>query len=161
MQIDSTPPDPPELWHPKLHRIIAYWKDLHAGDRLPGRRDIDPSAIRDLLPGIWMLDVQRTPFRLRYRLVGTRMVEAIGREPTGQWVDEVHPHSASTEAFMVRYLRVVESRVPSRRRGTARLWSHNDYREIENVVLPLAADGVRVDTLLILTVLHRPDGSSI
>lgn len=161
MQIDSTPPDPPSLWHPKIHRMIAYWESLRVDGRLPGRRAIDPAAIRDLLPGVWMLDVHRDPFRLKYRLVGTRVVEAIGQEPTGRWVEEIHPHATTLEIFMERYRRVVDTGIPSRRRGTARLWSHDDYREIENIVLPLATDGINIDTLLILTVLHRADGTSI
>jgi len=161
MQIESIPPDPPSAWHPKLHRIIGYWTGLRREGRLPGRRDIDPAAVKDLLPGLWMLDVQRDPFRLRYRLVGTRIVEAIGQEPTGRWLDEIHPHAARLEGFVARYQRVADTGVPSRRRGTAMVWSHNDYREIENIVLPLASDGRLIDTLLILTVLHRPDGSSV
>jgi hypothetical protein len=151
----------PQTWHPKLQRILAYWQQIHPPQGLPGRRHVDPIAIADVLPGVWLLDVQREPFRLRYRLVGTRIVEAIGREVTGQWLDEAHPHLANDSVYIGRYRKVVETAEPSRRRGTAKIWLHDDYREIENVVLPLASDGKNVDMLMVLTVLHRHDGTSV
>lgn len=44
---------------------------------------------------------------------------------------------------------------PSRRRGIAQLWIHADYREIENLILPLASDGTNVDILMVSTKLFR------
>jgi hypothetical protein len=133
--------DAAQAWHPKLQRLLQYWKSIHPPQGLPGRQHLDPLAIADLLAGIWLLDVQREPFRLRYRLAGTRIVEAIGREVTGQWLDEAHPHLAGKPEYLERFREVAETGVPSRRRGPARLWRHEDYREIENTVFPLATDG--------------------
>ena len=149
-----------ETWHPKLQRLLRYWRSIHPPGGLPGRQHLDPMAIVDLLPGLWLLDVQRAPFRLRYRLVGTRIVESIGREVTGEWLDEAHPHVATEVDFFARYRRVVETGVPNRRRGAAKLWAHADYREVENAIFPLASDGRSVDMLMVLTVLYRADGSS-
>lgn len=152
---------PAEAWDPRLLQLLEYWHACAPPGRLPGRQHINPSDIPKLLPGIWLLDVQRDPFRLRYRLVGTRIVEAIGREVTGQWLDQAHPHVGDTSAFYRRYRAAVEQRLPSRRKGPATLWSHEDYRTIENIILPLAADGETVDMLLVLTVLLRADGRSV
>jgi hypothetical protein len=148
-------------WHPKLRRLLQYWRSIHPPAGLPGRQHLDPLAISDLLPGIWLLDVQRAPFRLRYRLVGTRIVEAVGRELTGQWLDEAHPHILKDPNYPSRFQEVVETGVPSRRRGAARLWRHEDYREIENAIFPLATDGHNVDVLMVLTVLYRSDGKAV
>lgn len=150
-----------DRWHPKLQRLFRYWESVHPAHGLPGRQHVDPLAIADLLPGVWLLDVQREPFRLRYRLVGTRVVEAIGHETTGLWVDEAHPHLLKHEQYFERYREVVTTKIPSRRRGPARIWTHQDYREIENVILPLASDGTNVDVLLLMTVMYRLDGTSI
>ena len=159
-RVDGEPNDF-AIWHPKLQRMYRYWESRRPGPGLlPGRQHIDPLDIPDLLPGIWLLDVQHEPFRLRYRLVGTRIVEAIGREVTGRWLDEAHPHLAPHSGYVQRYRTVVETRFPSRRRGKAMLWQHEDYREIENTIYPLATDGTKVDLLLILTVVYRTDGSS-
>lgn len=148
-------------WHPKLQRVFRYWESIHPAHGLPGRQHVDPLALADLLPGIWLLDVQREPFRLRYRLVGTRVVEAIGQETTGRWLDEAHPHLLEYPQYFDRFQEVVATKIPNRRRGPARMWSHQDFREIENVILPLANDGTNVDVLLLITVMYRLDGTSI
>ena len=153
-------PDDLESWHPKLRRILSYWQRIHPPRGLPGRQHVDPVAIGDLLPGLWLLDLQREPFRMRYRLVGTRIVEAIGQDATGMWFEEAHPHIANWTEALERFRLVAETGRPSRRRGPALFWSHRDYREIENVVLPLAADGINVDMLMVLTVVYLADGTS-
>jgi hypothetical protein len=65
-----------ELTSPRIHRLHAYW--LHQRDKrgglLPQRGDIAPDQIKDLLPNIMIVDVERDPMRFRYRLVGTRVV---------------------------------------------------------------------------------------
>lgn len=147
-------------WQPRTTRLYHYWLSIHpAGGGLPGRQHFDPVAVPDLLPGLWLLDVQHQPFRLRYRLVGTGIVEAIGREVTGQWLDEAHPHIDGNREFIERYEQAVTTRTPSWRKGKPRLWAHKDYRTIENLLLPFARDGSVVDMLAAFTVLYRPDGS--
>lgn len=146
-------------WHPKIRRFFDYWQakhsvPKHSGGGLPGRQNIDPLDIPELLPNIWLLDVQHEPFRLRYRLVGTGIVEARGRDQTGQWLDEAHPELASDPAYLERYKAVVESGKPSWRRGQPRFWFHADFGLIENLILPLAADGAHIDMLMILTVMY-------
>jgi hypothetical protein len=147
-------------WHRRVRRLYAYWRQIHPpGGGLPGRRHLDPVAIPDLLPGIWLLDVTRTPFRLRYRLVGTGIVEAIGREVTGAWLDEAHPDVAQKPRYFDRYRAVVETGAPSWRKGQPQLWQHRDFDLIENLLLPLAKDGRTVDMLCCFSVLYRQDGS--
>lgn len=158
--IAPIPPADFASWHPKLQRFYRYWQEIHPPHGLPGRRHLDPLAIADLLPGIWLLDIQPDPFRLRYRLVGTRVVDAIGREVTGQWVDEAHPHLTADPAFFERYRGVAEMGMPSRRRGKVKAWTPDDYREIENLAVPLASDGRMVDVIAVLTIFHYPDGTS-
>lgn len=148
------------VWHPKLQRIYQYWQHIHPPTGLPGRQHVDPLDFPDLLPGIWLLDVQRQPFRLRYRLAGTRIVDAIGREVTGLWIDEAHPHHISDPSYLGRYRLAVETKTPNRRRGRPKTWLSEDYREVENVVLPLATDGETVDMLMVLTVFYYPEGTS-
>ena len=145
-------------WHPDIGAMYAYWDAIRpAPGQLPARRDLDPARVVRLLPDIWMLDVHRAPFRMRYRLVGTAVVAAHGRELTGQWFDEAHPSLAPE--YYKRYQDVVETHQPSWRRGTPVL----DQRSrmllvVENIVLPLADDGTTVDILLCLTRIYGPRG---
>jgi hypothetical protein len=147
-------PLPGDHWHPEVRGIFNYWRARHPEHGLPGRQHLDPADVVRLLPGIWLLDVQRLPFRLRYRLVGTRIVSSIGREVTGLWMDEAHPDSSRRPDYFQRYERVVESGQPSWRRGRPQLWIHEDYTYLENLVLPLARDGRTVDMLLAFTGVH-------
>lgn len=103
-EIIAAPPVQPALhpisetiisWHKRTRDLFCYWTSVHPAKGLPGRQHIDPLDIPDLLPGLWLLDVQHDPFRLRYRLVGTAIVQAYGRETTGQWLDESHPQLTS------------------------------------------------------------------
>lgn len=141
-------------WHPKIRRVFEYWQSKHPRDSLPGRQHVDPLEIPDLLPTLWLLDVQPEPFRLRYRLLGTGVVAARGRDHTGQWLDEAHPEIKADPGHLDRYRAVVATKTPSWRRGKPRFWFHRDYGLIENLVLPLASDGRQVDMLMILTIMY-------
>jgi hypothetical protein len=148
-----------EEWHPKLQRLYEYWAAIRPGGRrLPGRQHLDPADIpRDLLPFIWMLDIQREPFRIRYRLIGTKIVAGMGRNPTGMWVDEAHPHVLDRPEFFSRFQKVVKTGIPSRRSGIPTIWLSDAYL-FENLVLPFAADGENPDMLVILTVMFFQTG---
>lgn len=148
------------LWHPRAQRLYRYWRSISPSGALPGRQHFDPVDIPDLLSCLWLLDVQRAPFRLRYRLAGTTIVEAIGREVTGQWLDEAHPDIEDRAGFLARYSGVVERGQPSWRKGYPRLWAHRDFDLVENLLLPFARDGQTVDMLCALTVLYRRDGTA-
>lgn len=144
-------PEPAAHWHAKIAQFFRYWRSIHPTQGLPGRQHLDPLAIPTLLPGIWLLDVQREPFRLRYRLAGTETVEAIGVEVTGLWMDEVNPMPLQDRHYLERYRAIVDERQPSWRRGPPLLMSKR-VRTIENLVVPLAADGVTVDMMAGMTV---------
>lgn len=140
-------------WHPRIARFFLYWRSIRPADRLPGRQHLDPLAIPELLPGVWLLDIQREPFRLRYRLVGTEAVEAIGGEVTGRWMDDVHG-TVRGQRYLDRYRAVVEHGLPSWRRGAPILCTQKQHETLENLVVPLAADGETVDMLAAFTVFH-------
>ena len=146
---------------PRAARLHRYWQSIAPPNALPGRQHFDPVDIPELLSCLWLLDVQRSPFRLRYRLTGTAIVEALGREVTGQWLDEAHPHIEDRAGFIARYAGVVERGQLSWRKGYPRLWTHRDFGIVENLLLPFARDGHTVDMLCALTVLYRRDGTVV
>jgi hypothetical protein len=147
-----------DRWNSRLRRLYDYWVSIMPPDRLPGRRHFDPTAIPDLLPNLWLLDVQHEPFRLRYRLAGTNIVQALKREVTGMWLDDVHTKLKTETALLDRYRRIVLYGEPSWRRGRP-IFSHDPiWPEIENLMLPLATNGTTVDTILCMTLFYRADG---
>jgi hypothetical protein len=166
---EGNPCDHRDALHPKVARVLAYWQSIHPPadptranppPRLPGRRHFDPMAIPEALPGICLLDVERNPFRLRYRVAGTRIAASLGKEPAGRSFEEMHPAAAHDPTYLDRHRRVVETAIPSWRRGPPRQWSRRECIEIENLILPLAADGTTVDLLLTLTVMYWSNGTS-
>lgn len=57
---------------------------------MPARADIDPAEIgAELLPYVMIADFEPDPFRVRFRLVGTRLVQSAGWDFTGRCLDEM------------------------------------------------------------------------
>ena len=63
-------------------QLYAYWDTLRNGRIAPRRSEIDPCAIADLLRETYMAEHER-PFRLPFRLAGTRICSQFGRELRG------------------------------------------------------------------------------
>lgn len=127
-------------------RLTEYWTEKKAGRIAPARRDIEPADLRDLLPNVFLVDVERHPTRFRFRLVGTEIVEAYGIDATGRFLDDLD-FSDRAPSVIAHYAAAVTTREPSCHsvqftRGSGR---HLSY---ERVILPLSADGVSVDMLL-------------
>ncbi len=154
----------PEDCDPRLRRLCEYWLSLRpAADGLPGRQHIDPAAIRDLLPWIWMVDVERNPLRFRYRLLGTEQVHAMERDLTGHLLDDAHPRFVTSVSYP-QYVAAAERAEIGYRRGPPVFHLNKDYVAIERLLLPLAKDGAAVDVLLAITVYFSPrrwDGAAL
>ncbi len=77
--------------NPTLAALWTYWRERRGGRRMPRRRDIDPVHIPKLLPYLQLVERIEPERRFRYRLTGSAIVEAYGRELTGKFIDEVIP----------------------------------------------------------------------
>ena len=93
----SDPADFLDRCHPAVRAIYEYWDRKRGDRRMPARRDIDPTEFVPHLPGIMLVDVVADERRYVYRLVGTREVEARGRNPTGRPVGEKLPRQLARE----------------------------------------------------------------
>ncbi|HEX6118133.1 MAG TPA: PAS domain-containing protein [Dongiaceae bacterium] len=72
---------------PLIRRFHGYWRGkLAAPNVLPLRTGFDPADLRELLPNLVIIHVEREPLRFRYRLVGTRVVEFNALEFTGRYL---------------------------------------------------------------------------
>src|SRR5512134_1128852 len=73
----------------RVRRLHAYWRaKAEMRGSVPQRRDFDPVELPDLLPNLMLLDVEPSPLRFRYRLVGTRVVDFSYDDFTGTYLDE-------------------------------------------------------------------------
>lgn len=90
-----------------LHR---WWLDRCAGD-VPDRADLDPADLKPLLPNLFLIEVEPAPFRIRYRLAGTRVTEVTGYDITGHYLDNLLPADAS-EPWVEHYRTAYRTRRP-------------------------------------------------
>jgi CheY-like chemotaxis protein len=76
--------------NPILRRGYDFWLQKCAGRPFPDRTDLDPSEIKDILPHLTIIEVAGNDreARFRYRLVGTAVVDAVGKDRTGCFADE-------------------------------------------------------------------------
>ena len=150
-------------WHPKVRELYEYWLRIHpAPGTLPARANFDPMRVPHLLPHVMMLDVVGRPPRFRYRLVGTRMVDSLGSDLTGRWLDEVHHTREGKPPPFPAYTGVAVNGVPAWRRGKPLFPSYIDKcTEMERVFMPLAANGKDVDIIMIIAVFFDRSGNEL
>jgi hypothetical protein len=145
-------------WHPLVRTLHDYWRQIARPGGLPGRQHMDPLDIPDLLPRIWLLDVVQPGPRFRFRLVGSRIADRLGYDPTGEWLEDALLDYESNPSLTDRYRATVESGRPTYRLGPQRLTRTRDFEFVENIFLPMAEDGRTVDMLMALSVLvENPD----
>src|SRR5436305_6834964 len=90
-------PDDRADWHPLVRRFYEYWLSVKPADRLPGRRHIVPEELAPLWSRLRLIDVHRDPLRYRYRYCGSAIVQSLGREVTGWWLDQAHPEIVTSQ----------------------------------------------------------------
>jgi hypothetical protein len=127
---------------PRLHQVYAYWQQKRGARAMPARRDIDPAELRSVLPYLMLIDVEAGP-RFRYRLFGTAVVEAVGMDPTGRYIDEVMIGAYKTfllglyHDMLTMKKPIYSTSIYGTKRET-KLWT-------QRLMLPLSSDGANVD----------------
>jgi hypothetical protein len=88
----------------RIARLADYWRSLDDG-RAPERHRLDPAAITPLLPFLLLVEFEDKPFRVRYRLTGTKVDEMTGINITGRYLDEFaeEPYRAVMEGIQNSY----------------------------------------------------------
>jgi hypothetical protein len=129
----------------RLQKLYAYWETACDGRPMPSRDELDPVEMRFILGYLALIDVTQHPPRYRVRLQGTELERWVGRDLTGQTLDEL-PYP-ETRAVAYRCLdAVVESGLPYHARESRML--EEMLRDFEVLVLPLSAGGESVAILL-------------
>ncbi|MGH6888247.1 MAG: PAS domain-containing protein [Rhizomicrobium sp.] len=92
--------------HRNSHLLAGYWSRLRAGRDAPDQADIDPRALKRILPNIFILDSHNCA-RPDYRLAGTALCDRFGRELRGtgflaHWEASAHEPLARLLALSLR-----------------------------------------------------------
>jgi hypothetical protein len=128
-----------------VKRFDVYWRSKWRGGVLPRRQDIDPSEILDILPHFILADIEAQPFRVRFRLCGTR-VSLLDEELTGHYLDDLQNTCAEDKVqIQAMYERVCGERRPLYLRASNPSQQTGNLLRLEGAIWPLSSDGVRVD----------------
>ena len=121
-----------------LH-LYDYWLSKRDGRIMPARRDMDPGELATLLPFLFIIEKAGGEFR--YRLIGTGLVQDMGRELTGKpYSSYAVGSSEANAAVQALHERVVSNAQPvfaPARRATGQGHIHNS----SVLLLPLSDDG--------------------
>jgi hypothetical protein len=129
--------------------LVGYWDRKRAGRVGPRYADIDPAEIKIHLPHMFMADVIDDGDDFRYRRIGTRIVEALGRDSTGRNLSELYRDQPEALAQLKSLFKlVVDRKAPIFTRGRVFWLPQARYRRFTAVSMPLADDGVSVNIIL-------------
>jgi hypothetical protein len=142
--------------------LLDYWRSKRSGRSMPRRADLDPTELPGRLwPRLMLIDVVREKdrSRFRYRLLGGDIVRALGRDPTGEYLDEV----TSPDAVYRGYIIEVPNDVVARRRplytvNVLTLPGQTVPMTTRRLTLPLSNNGTTVNMLLSAHIYEYPLG---
>ncbi|HWI27829.1 MAG TPA: PAS domain-containing protein [Stellaceae bacterium] len=132
-----------------MAELVEYWDRKRAGRIGPRRADIDPTEIAAHLAHIFMADVIEGGADFRYRLIGTRIVEGLGRDNTGKRLSELYRDQPRALAQLKAVFRMqVERKAPLFTRGRVFWLPEATYRRFTGASMPLSDDGATVNIIL-------------
>jgi hypothetical protein len=134
----------PPMRSARCTALVEYWNALRGSRPFPSRDEIDPAAIKALLPHIMMTSIEHDPFRVFYRLVGTEIVRFAKFDFTNCYADSLRFQDTEGADWADFYRVVIEARRPGL--GLS-YWivAGNLQRWIEFVICPLSSDGQVID----------------
>jgi len=141
---------------------LAFWRShIEPGETLPHVDEIDPLALRKLLPHIVLIDViwpdgdeggEGIPDDFRYRLVGGHSADTHDANLTGLRVSELSQFGQSyTDTMLSFYRSICEHKAPVAAGGPLAIIGKG-YREFEGIYMPFTETGGRVDRLMAVVV---------
>ena len=97
----------------KIKDLGAYWESL-AGGAVPERARLDIARITPLLHYVMLMELERDPFVVRYRLTGTKIDEWVGINVTGRTLNEFLPgdRTGSSAYLMACYEKCLRTQEP-------------------------------------------------
>jgi hypothetical protein len=132
---------------PIIRSAYRYGQTKCEGSHLPRRRDIDPIDIPKVLPHVSLVERDPDSGRMWYRLIGTALVDCLGFDCTGRYLDEVYPEFNASPSKHFRD-DVFRTGQPSHRLGHPSIRFAQDFAAIERLYLPLASDRVHVNVVM-------------
>lgn len=140
-----------------IARVRDYWQSKRQGRPMPSRRDVNPAELRDVLPILQLYDLIDQGKTLGVRLLGTKIAQTLGEDPTGRTIARAAADRVTRRLFAV-VDRVIKHKRPLIARAERTAIEKASFLQVESIYLPLAEDGHTPDTLLAATVFSDADG---
>jgi hypothetical protein len=143
-----------DMKHPASRELYAYWNQLRGDAAAPRRAAIEPADIRAILGDTFILEVaDRQTYR--FRLAGTRLCAAYGRELKGRNLLDFW--SAEDREGMATLLAAVSEDAAATVLGIEATSGRDRDLSFEMLILPLWHDGPLYDRVLgVLAPMARP-----
>lgn len=136
-----------------IRNAKAYWERIRADRAVPGRRDLDPVEIPQLLAHVMLVDVVAEPLDFTFRLIGSEIDAIISRRSVGRRFSTI-PHMAPGNKVWAEYETVVRTREPLTG-AVDYVGADRQVRGVRHCLMPLSADGERVTTLFVAVEIER------
>ena len=131
---------------PELKDLLGTWETLRAGRTMPARADLNLFDLKRHLADLFLVNVERDPLRFRYRLVGTRITNAVQRDATGKYFEDLYAGHLLESMIEVQSW-VVNQRAPLRVFSRT-AHPHTRIYSYDGLLLPLSADAESVNMVL-------------
>jgi hypothetical protein len=133
----------PEIAHPRLRQLLAFWDAKRGARPMPGYAAIDAIELWAWLGNLILIEVTAVG-GFRYRVYGTGLAEYYGRDLTGKTTDVLRP---DVRALVCQeYAEVCQTARPLL--VTHRRRVRDQPMVVEKLILPFAADDHTVARLL-------------
>ncbi len=127
--------------------MFKYWTGKKGDRRMPSRADIDPSEIKDLLPNVILTRLEYAPFRVLYKLIGTKAVENAGVDYSGHYLDEIDFVSEFGTDWPATYRTIAAEKEPVF--GLCQIkFTDGVVKPYVVAMFPLSSDGDKVDQII-------------
>lgn len=135
-----------------LLHLAAYWSAQRGGHPLPPRAAIDPLGMpRRLLPHLALVEPTGRDLEVRFRLVGTELVQRFRRDATGKTSRDLYPQGSDYGSYMEQiYSSVIEFGQPLYVENTRRFAEEGSGR-VRRLLLPVAAEAGSLRTAFVLS----------
>jgi hypothetical protein len=132
--------DPVQAKSPKIRELFGYWRRLQRGGKPAPRAAFDPTEVPKLLSSLLLGDILTDPFRVYFRLVGTRVADFSRLDFSGTYLDALDYRDRDSVEWLdcYRHVQATGNGVVGINRVT---WPDDEPMDYEFAILPLERDG--------------------
>ena len=130
--------------------VLTWWSDrVEELGCLPARRDLKPEDLpAKALPNILLAEFIGSPDRVRFRLVGSTIVDFNQIDFTGRYLDEIYPSKKIYNFVVGLYQEIRAKRRPIWSVNAVKSPSTGQHFFVHRLMAPLASNGQDVDMVL-------------